>query len=87
MILPALLLQKPHTRSKTKEHVKHLERCSSLWKEDNLDSLLEEGQTIQSRFTKEYNNQNTSSSEQLPRKFTKLMMEGKVRAALRLIAK
>ena len=86
MILPALLLQKPHTRSKTKEHVKHLERRLSLWKEGNLDSLLEEGQTIQSRFTKEYNNQNTSSSEQLLRKFSKLMTEGKVRAALRLIA-
>ena len=85
MILPALLLQKPHSRSRTKEHVKHLERRLSLWKGGNLDSLLEEGQTIQSRLSRECNSRNTPS-DQLSRKFSKFMMEGKVRAALRLIA-
>ena len=48
MILPALLLQKPHARSRTKEHTKHLERRLNLWKEGDLASLLDEGQTIQS---------------------------------------
>ena len=85
MILPALLLQKPHARSRTKEHTKHLERCLNLWKDGDLVSLLDEGQAIQSRLAREYNGQ-SSPSDQLTRKFTKLMMEGKVRAALRLIA-
>ena len=82
MILPALLLQKPHSRSRTKEHVKHL---LSLWKGGNLDSLLEEGQTIQNRLSRECNSRNTPS-DQLSRKFSKFMMEGKVRGALRLLA-
>ena len=85
MILPALLLQKPHARSRTKEHTKHLERRLNLWKDGDLVSLLDEGQAIQSRLAREYNGQ-SSPSDQLTRKFTKLMMEGKVRAALRLIA-
>ncbi len=31
MILPALLLQKPHSRSRTKDYAKHLERRLGLW--------------------------------------------------------
>lgn len=85
MILPALLLQKPHSRSRTKDHAKHLERRLGLWKEGSLDNLLEEGRTIQLRLTKE-NQYKNNSTDQLSRKFSKVMMEGKVRAALRLIA-
>ena len=85
MILPALLLQKPHARSRTKEHTKHLKRRLNLWKDGDLVSLLDEGQTIQSRLAREYSGR-SSLSDQLTRKFSKLMMEGKVRAALRLIA-
>lgn len=55
MILPALLLQKPHARSRTKEHTKHLERRLNLWKDGDLVSLLDEGQAIQSRLAREYN--------------------------------
>ena len=64
MILPALLLQKPHSRSRTKEHVKHLECRLSLWKGGNLDSLLEEGQTIQSRLSRECNSQKIHDGRQ-----------------------
>ena len=85
MILPALLLQKSHSQSRTKEHVKHLERRLGLWKDGNLDSLLDEGKTIQSHLSREGNSRN-APTEQIFRKFSKLMMEGKVRAALRLIA-
>ena len=85
MILPALLLQKPHPRSRTKEHVKHLERHLCLWKDGNLESLLDEGQTIQSRLAKDCNSRNPPT-DQLSRNFSELVMEGKVRAALRLIA-
>ena len=76
MILPALLLQKPHSRSRTKDHAKHLERRLGLWKEGSLDNLLEEGRTIQLRLTKE-NQYKNNSTDQLPRKFSKVMMEGK----------
>ena len=36
MVMPALLLQKPHERSKPKEHLKCLERRLLDWKEGNI---------------------------------------------------
>ena len=43
MVLPALLLQKPHARSKYRKHVKCLERRLLLWCEGDIDTLLVEG--------------------------------------------
>ena len=83
--MPALLLQKPHSRSKTKEHVKHLERRLQLWKDGNLNSLLDEGSAIQSQFDRECRGK-IKPTDQISRTFSKLMMEGKVRSALRLIS-
>ena len=50
MVLPTLLLQKPHSRSKSREHVRCLDRRLTLWKEGNIEALLHEGRTIQSHF-------------------------------------
>ena len=47
--------------------------------------MIDEGRTIQSQFKKEHRRQ-SRSTQQTARIFAKLMMEGKVRAALRLIA-
>ena len=47
MLMPALLLQKPHSKSKSKEHVTHLERRLALWTNGEFDELLAEGSTIQ----------------------------------------
>ena len=46
MVMPALLLQKPHPRSKARDHVVHLERRLQLWLDGRLDELLK-GRTIQ----------------------------------------
>ena len=85
MVLPSLILQKPHRSSKTKEHVTYIERRMKLWQEGNLVDLLKEGQTIQQQL--QHSAQDKRSEEQLARSFSKLMMEGKVRAALCLITK
>ena len=85
MVMPALLLQKPHPKSKAKEHTQHLERRLQLWLEGNIDSLMDEGRTIQLQFTRSHSTKE-KSAQQTARTFAKLMMEGKVRAALRLIA-
>ena len=85
MVMPALILQKPHPKSKAKDHAKHLARRLQLWTEGDLESLLNEGRTIQRQFTQQCHSQ-ARSTEQNARTFAKLMMEGKVRAALRLIA-
>ena len=86
MVMPGLLLQKSHSQSKTKEHSEHLEHRMQLWSEGNIEGLLEEGRTIQLQLRRDCRDQN-KTSQQTARTFAKLMMEGKVRAALRLISK
>ena len=51
--IPALLLQKPHARSKTNEHTKHMDSRLNLWKDGDPASLLDEGQTIQGQLARE----------------------------------
>ena len=81
MVMPALLLQKPHPRSKARDHVSHLERRLQLWGNGKLDELLEERQTIQHQLRRNP----PRRQEDTARTFAKLMMEGKVRAALRIV--
>ena len=47
IVIPHLLLQKPHSRSKTKEHISCLGRRLKQWKDGDITNLLEEGSTIQ----------------------------------------
>ena len=82
MVMPALLLQKPNPKSKAKDHAQHLERRLRHWAEVDLESLIKEGQTIQQQFIREHQGR---PDQQTSRLFAKLMIEGKVRAALRLI--
>ena len=83
MVMPALLLQKPHAKSKAKEHSVHLNRRLKQWMNGDINSLLDEGRTIQQRLDGQHKQR---SGEHTARVFAKLMMEGKVRAALRLIS-
>ena len=52
MILPPLLLQKPTLKSKAREHASCLERRFQCWRAGDIESLLNEGRTIQSRLPK-----------------------------------
>ena len=52
VVMPILLLQRPHSPSKTKEHVACSERRLRTWNEGNLNELRLEGKTIQNRFSK-----------------------------------
>ena len=47
IVLQCLLLQKPHARSKSKEHLAHLERRMKLWLKGDITALLQEGKCIQ----------------------------------------
>ena len=87
MVLPALLLQKPHAKSKAKDHCSHLERRLKLWEKGDINSLVIEGRTIQRQRERRATPTNEAKPEgQMARTFAKLMMEGKVKAALRLLA-
>ena len=52
MIMPALLLQKPSKKSKTKDHKVYLEKRLQWWVNGDLDLLIREGEAIQDRLTK-----------------------------------
>ena len=76
LVLPMLVLQKPHRTSKTKDHVAHLDRRLQLWQEGKFEELLHEGRAIQKRqFSSgaRHNNVNWVKS------FSRFMFEGKVR--------
>ena len=78
-VLVALALQKPHRTSKSKDHVAHLNRRLTLWKEGNLASLVDEGQCIQKylRF------RGAPDKDKVARNFNHLMLQDKVYSAFR----
>ena len=46
MTMPALLLQKPHSRSKAKDHIYCLKRCLETLKVGRIEELVHEGRKI-----------------------------------------
>ena len=85
MTMPALLLQKPRTNSKLREHTDCLQRRLIAWMKGDINNLIIEGRTIQHRLKQKYNTTD-SDNEKITRSFTKLMFQGKVKSALRLLS-
>ena len=85
MIMPAVLLQKPSRKSTAKQHGQYLRRRMDLWEEGKFGELLKEGRAIQEKLKQPM--KRIENYEELAKKFAKLMMEGKVHAALRLLDK
>ena len=82
IVLLAVGLQKPHQKSKAKEHQECLEKRLKLWRDGKIDCLLQEGRTIQRRIQK-------SCTKDPPNKakiFAKLVMEGQINSALRYLS-
>ena len=74
IVLLAVGLQKPHQKSKAKEHQEYLAKILALWKEGAVDFLLREGRMIQKRLVK-------SRKADPPNKakiFAKLIMQGQI---------
>ena len=82
MIMPALLLQKPSFKSKSKHHGECLERRLILWESGDFDALVKECTAIQSRLQA---NSKQRSPEHVSQTLAKLMLNGKVNAAMRLL--
>lgn len=83
-VLCVLLLQKPHSSSKARDHAACLERRLVKWKEGCINDLVAEGRTIQKHLKRLKSGPRCEA--QLARAFAKLMFKGKIKAALRLIA-
>ena len=82
MLLPSLLLQKPSKESKAKEHFEKLKERLNLWYEGKIEKLLSEGRTIQRRLLSSKRRSDTDVSKI----FTKLMLQGKVNAAIKYLS-
>ena len=83
MVLPALVLQRSHAKSKSKDHSTRLVDRMRRWAEGDFESLLHEGQTTQSRLPR--NERKRDDDGKLARSVEKLVAVGNVRAATRLI--
>ena len=79
----SVLLQKPHFKSKPKDHSSCLERCLQSWSEGDLNNLLLEGRILQNHLPKPNASKNGSTSLALT--FSNLMFQGKTSAALQLL--
>ena len=80
-IIFPLVLQKPSQGSKTADHKRYLEKRLVMWKNGNLNDLLNEGRAIQKRFSRKKKSAPAKKEE----RFIKLMEKGKISAALRCI--
>ena len=84
MLMPLLLLQKPHQNSKTCEHVQCFEHRLASWKAGDIEILIKEGRTMQSKLPR--NRPSIQNGEEsMARLFAKRMFQGKTKAALGLV--
>ena len=83
-VFQVLLLQKPHAKSKSKEHVACLERRLLLWHNGDIPALLNEGKCIQDHFQSAI--QSGTKPRNNARVFDRLMSLGKVSTALKILS-
>ena len=82
MSFPTLMLHKPFTRSKEKDHSECLARRFEQWMRGDLTSIMQDVRYIQEKFTR---SKKARSIEDTSKIFAKLIMEGKVPAALKFL--
>ena len=85
-VMPILLLQKPFSSSKQKEHSACIARRLAIWKKGDIGSLLAECHTIQSRLSK-LRPAGSQDQPNLEHTFSKLMFQGKTNEALEVLSK
>ena len=82
MVLPTLILQKASATSKSEEHSAAIERRLALWKQGDLDLLLKEVRFIQGKFV---NSKKARTVEDVSKVFSKLVLQRKLLAAMKLL--
>ena len=88
MTLPSLMLQKPqNAKSKTHDHISCLQRRLSLWEKGDIFNLIKEGRALQRPLARSQPpTRNTADHASIARRFSEMMMEGRVRGALKLLS-
>ena len=82
-IMEHLLLQKPNGNCKAKQLKNNLARRLALWTAGDINLLLAEASEIQQRLPQ----RQAMSEESFRRTFAKLIFEGRINSALRLLGK
>jgi hypothetical protein len=83
MVLPALMLQRPYPKAKAKTCSETLGGRLKKWQDGDIDQLLHECHTIQSRLRSSKND--NQGGGKMAQSFEKLVAVGNIKAALRLI--
>ena len=76
-----LMLQKPSSKSKAKDHSKYLEKRLKLWNDGDLDSILAENREIQ----KKLKTSQDKKKETKERAYCRLMLQAKVSQAMKFV--
>ena len=79
--MPSLILQRTSNKCKTLEIKSYVKRRFNLWKNKDVEGLLNETRAIQKRLPQR---QKPETTEEKPKIFAKFVLEGKVNAAIRL---
>ena len=80
--MPALLLQKPSKTSKAHDHVNALERRLLQWRRGEIEALVREAETLQSRMPKPVEKK---TIEALSKQLKQKMEKGDVNGAIKLL--
>ena len=85
MCMPALLLQVPHSKARKADQIVCLKRRLELWHKGDVESLLHECVTIQTRL-KDTRNHSLNGGQHASL-FARKVQQGNVKAAIRMISK
>ena len=88
MIFTPLMLQKPSKKSKPKDHRRYLLKRLDWWKNGSIKELVSECEEIQKRMALSFiktAKKEKIVKEQSRKRFTQLMLEGKVKDALKYV--
>ena len=87
-IMPSLILQQPSSSSSHRQCTDCLQRCLLAWQSGNIQDLLLEGRVLQNDLIRRTHRKRSPAEEEasLSRSFSRLMAQGKVKAALRLLS-
>ena len=80
-----LLLQKPSRTSKCKDHMIHLQRRLDMWFNGELHALVSEGRCIQKHLRT--GSRQKDDDEAIAKTFRDLILNGKVRDAMRFLSR
>ena len=83
-LLPHLICQRTHRKSKTAEDTKAVRRRMELWRQGEVSKLLDEASALQKRLKNGKNH--TRGSEDRARNLADKMRQGKVAAAIRFLS-